>query len=377
MIGKPIRVGLIGANPNRGWAMEAHIPALKALPQFEIAAVSTTRQETADAAAQFFGIKRAFGDWRDMVRHPDIDLVVACVRVPHHREIVLASIDAGKDVFCEWPLGRTTSEAEEMLNAVEAKGTRHMVGLQGQVAPAIARIRDLVAAGEIGKVISATLVSSLALSGPEFPAEEAFRLDRNNGATGLTITGGHSLDSLCFCLGNFRDLTAVVSTQHDRTTLAGTTTTLDVTSPDQAIICGTLESGAVVSLHIKVDIANPTGVRFEVNGTEGDLVASSRQPVDRNAVGLQRADLRLFSAHRRQASGFTEEQIPDHYRLVPGDVPPGSPFSTAQLYTCFANGSFERRPRQPDFRTAVKCHRLVDLVQRSSDTGLRQVISHV
>jgi predicted dehydrogenase len=310
-----------------------------------------------------------------MVRHPDIDLVVTCVRVPHHREMVLASIEAGKDIFCEWPLGRSTAEAEEMLHAAEAMGTRHMVGLQGQVAPAIARIRDLVAEGAIGRVVSATLISSLALWGPELPAEEAFRVDRSNGATGLTITGGHSLDALCFCLGNFRELSAVVSTQHGRTKLIGTATTLDVTSPDQALICGTLQSGAVVSLHIKADIANPTGILFEINGTEGDLIAASRQPVERNAVGLQRADLRLFFADRREGAGYEEVEVPQAYRLVPDDVPAGSPFSTAQLYSCLAKSILEGKPAKPNFRTAVNCHHLIDAVQRSSDTGMRQTVS--
>ena len=372
-----IRIGLIGANPDRGWAKEAHIPALKALPQFEIVAVSTTRQETAEAAALAFGIPRAFGDWHEMVKHPEVDLVVACIRVPRHREIVLGSIDAGKDIFCEWPLGRHTAEAEEMLHAATSKGVRHMVGLQGQVAPAIVYIRDLIAQGDLGDVISATLISSLALFGSEVTADETFRLDRTNGYTGITITGGHSLDALSFCLGNIPELSATVSTQYKRVKLIGTSQFLEVTSPDQALICATLQSGAVVSIHVKVAITNPTGVLFEVNGTEGDLIAASRQPVNRNAVGIQRADLRLFFAERRGKSGYRELEIPARYRWVPPEVPSGSAFSTAQLYAAFAKSIADSNLTRPDFNSAVRCHRLIDAVQRSADAGVRQNVSHV
>ena len=58
-----------------GWGGDAHVPALSALPEFEIAAVSTSRQETADETARHFGIPYAFADPCEMVQHPDVDLV--------------------------------------------------------------------------------------------------------------------------------------------------------------------------------------------------------------------------------------------------------------------------------------------------------------
>ena len=55
-----IRVGIIGANVRNGWGRDAHVPALSALPEFEITAVCTSRQETADETARHFGIPYAF-----------------------------------------------------------------------------------------------------------------------------------------------------------------------------------------------------------------------------------------------------------------------------------------------------------------------------
>jgi len=76
------------------------------------------------------------------------------VKVPDHYVPVMAAIEAGKHVYCEWPLGRNTDEAARMLTAAERKGVRHAVGLQGQVSPAIDYMKDLIADGYIGRVVS-------------------------------------------------------------------------------------------------------------------------------------------------------------------------------------------------------------------------------
>jgi hypothetical protein len=68
MATEKIRVGIIGASMRNGWGRDAHIPALSALPEFEITAVSTSRQETADETAKHFEIPHAFTDPYKMVK---------------------------------------------------------------------------------------------------------------------------------------------------------------------------------------------------------------------------------------------------------------------------------------------------------------------
>src|SRR3954464_10835965 len=140
-----IRVGIVGASASRGFASIAHLPALRSLPQFEIAAVCTTRQETAEEAARHYGVPLAFSDPETLAKHPDVDLVTVSVKVPDHYRPVMASIDAGKHVYSEWPLGRNTDEAIRMVDAAQRRGVRHAVGLQGQMSPAINYARDLIA----------------------------------------------------------------------------------------------------------------------------------------------------------------------------------------------------------------------------------------
>ena len=69
-----------------------------------------------------------------MIRDDRIDVITISVKVPAHRELVLAALDAGKPVYCEAPLGRTVAEAEEMASAVGSLHTA--IGLQGRLNPA-------------------------------------------------------------------------------------------------------------------------------------------------------------------------------------------------------------------------------------------------
>src|SRR6202521_3894864 len=119
-----IRVGIIGANVHYGWGSSALIPALRALPEFEITAVCTSQQETADETAKHFGISHAFADPYKMVQHPDVDLVSICVRVPFHHQMGMAALDAGKHIFCEWPLAATTDQAAQLQEFAAREGLR-------------------------------------------------------------------------------------------------------------------------------------------------------------------------------------------------------------------------------------------------------------
>src|ERR1700756_5087028 len=240
-----IRVGIVGANPHRGFASIAHVPALESLPDFEIIAVCTTRQDSADVAAKHFGIPLAFADPASLAQHPDVDLVTVSVKVPDHYVPVMAAIEAGKHVYCEWPLGRNTDEAAQMLAAAERNGVRHAVGLQGQVSLAINYTKELIADGYVGRVLSATMVGCAPNWGPTI--DRAYQADFANGANLMTITGGHQIDALCYCLGEFRELAAFVVSQRDRIPLEGTGELVPKTSPDQLVVSGIVGDGAAVS----------------------------------------------------------------------------------------------------------------------------------
>src|SRR5215470_438970 len=158
-----IRVGIVGATVTQGgsgWGANAHVPALKALPQYELKAVCTSHEDTAKASVAAFGAGRAFHRFSDMVSDPEIDLVVVCVRVPGHRDLVMAGLQAGKPVFCEWPLGANLAEAQEMAGLARQRSLTSIVGLQARSDPTILYARDLIQGGYIGEVLTASLNTS-------------------------------------------------------------------------------------------------------------------------------------------------------------------------------------------------------------------------
>ena len=157
MITHKIRLGVIGANPNVGWAPRAHLPALVASPDVELTAVCTTRPESAAASAQKYGARMAFHDYRTLLACPDIDAVAVVLRVPSHYEPTRAAIEAGKHVFTEWPLGKTTAEAEELTALAQQKGVQTCVGLQARSAPAVLYMKELIDNGYVGEVLACHL----------------------------------------------------------------------------------------------------------------------------------------------------------------------------------------------------------------------------
>jgi predicted dehydrogenase len=259
-----IRVGMVGITPNRGFSSIAHMPALQALPEFEVVAVCTTRQDTADAAAKHYGVPLAFADPVKLAQHPDVDLVTVCVKVPDHFTPVMAAIDAGKHVYSEWPLGRNSAEARTMYQAAETKGIHHAVGLQGRVSPSINYVRDLIAEGFIGKPLSATLSVNAGNWGATL--DRAYQADFANGANLMTITGGHNLDVLCYCLGEFRELSAYAVSQRDRIPLEGTGELVAKNVPDQLVVSGIVGDETVVSAQVRGGMTRGHEFLFEIHG---------------------------------------------------------------------------------------------------------------
>ena len=229
MAGK-IRLGIIGASPTVGWAHRSHLPAIAASPEYELTGVCTTRMETAEESKRQYGALLAFDDYHEMLAHPDIDAVAVVLRVPAHYQITKDALNAGKHVFTEWPLGKTTGEAEELAELARSKGVKAVVGLQARAAPAVLQMKQLVEQGYVGEIMSCsmTLVRGGVLARP---SGRTWQRDVELGAHTLTIATGHSVDAMRFVVGDFAEVSAIVSTQCDQWYETDTDQYLDVTSP--------------------------------------------------------------------------------------------------------------------------------------------------
>src|SRR6059036_1297342 len=324
---KRIRVGIIGANPDHGWAAEAHIPALKSLADdFEITALSTSRRESADAASTRFGVPLAFDNHEDLVNRADVDVVAITVKVPHHLELATAALDAGKAVYCEWPLGNGLIEAQTLAALAKKQGVLAVAGLQARSAASVAYVRDLIRQGYVGEVLSTTLIGSGMGWGPMVEPFNVYLNDKKNGATMLSIALGHAADALCNCLGEVRELSATMTLRRKTFTIAATGESKPMTADDQVLVSGLLEGGATFSIHYRGGVSRGTNLLWEINGTEGDLQLT--------AAGGQAQIFEMTVRGGRGAQSSLEVlPVPEKYWWSP---PQGPSTNVAQAYARFA-----------------------------------------
>src|SRR5438874_2688150 len=358
-------VGIIGVSPVWGWDATAHIPALRALPNYEIRALSARSAESARAAGEAFGVSAVFSDHEQLVTQPDIDLVAVTVKAPRHRELVDAALAAGKAVYCEWPLGRDLDDARAMAALAAEQGVRTVVGLQGRQAPAIGFIQELLSDGYVGEVLSTTMVG-VSVAGGRVVQPNAYMLDETNGANALTIAVGHSLDTLNYVLGEFADVSAVSALRRPVITIEETGEQIVKTAADQIALIGTLASGVTASIHMREAVAGGIGFLWEINGTGGTL----RIIADAPFPGI----LPLVVAGANGQDKITNLAVPAALKekwpaLTSLDGTPA--YNVGRAYAAFAADVDDGPHTVPDFAEAVRHHEVIDAIERSAASGER------
>lgn len=354
-----IRVGIVGATVTpggSGWGANAHVPALHALLEYELKAVCTAHDATAKASAEKYGAALAFHSMDDMVAHPDIDLVVVCVRVPGHYELVMKSLRAGKPTFCEWPLGATLKEAEEMAGLAREKSVRTIVGLQARSDPTVMYARELITQRYIGEVLAVHL-SVLAAAQLERGPGRIWQGQRRAGANTLTIAGGHAIEAMCTILGEFAEVSARIATRIKVWRNTDTGENVSVDSPDVINAAGRLQNGAEASVQIASVPFGGGSTRLDIYGRAGAITLAAGGAL---SVGPNR----LLSTRGREAA--TELEVPDRFKLAPAGTPAGSPRNVAQAYKRFVDTMGNAGGFDADFDLAVRRHRLIDAIERSA-----------
>ncbi|MCC6535077.1 MAG: Gfo/Idh/MocA family oxidoreductase [Burkholderiales bacterium] len=358
-----LRVGFVGANGR--WGPNAHAPALQRLAEAEIYAVCTAHADTAQAAADKYHVARAYSDIRAMGADPEVEAALIAVRVPAHHALTKAALDAGKHVYCEWPLGADTREAEELAALARRNNLKTMVGLQRRASPAYLYLRELVGDGYVGQVLAVhmTQMGSGVLTRT---SDRTWQRDVKLGANTLTITFGHAMDALCMVAGELAEVDAVVSTQVPQWLESDTKRHVDVTSPDNVMLAGRLQSGAVVSVHLGIQPYHGSGYRLEIYGKDGTLMmiggGEAGQEIHRRIVGGHKGD-----------KAPQDLPVPERLKWVPEEVRAlGPAYDVGQMWVQFAAAIRGGSAVEVDFDHAVRRHRMLDAIRRASETGQRQ-----
>jgi predicted dehydrogenase len=367
--GKPIGIGIVGLSASRGWAAASHFPALAALEGYELRALSTSSAESARAAGHKYGVVLTFGSAEQLAQSPEVDLVIIAVKAPQHRETIVPAINAGKMVYSEWPLGINLTEAEDLAALARSRNVRTAIGLQARSSPLLRYLRDLVANGYLGTMLSTTLVSShnawadALKTGP-------YILDKANGANLLTVGFGHTVDAVTMVLGEFIEVTAtsrnLLPTYRDTTTGQVITKNTD----DHIAVTGVLESGAVANVLVRGGVSRATDFRWEINGTDGDLVVTSHGSSWNRRLTLV--------GRQGSQNEFVALPVPARYeQRVPQFAGRSNEtaYNIAYAYAQLRDDITEGTNVVPDFDHAVRRHRLIDAVERAAETGQRQTVA--
>ncbi len=351
-----IRVGVVGANAERSWAKDSHIPAIAQLPGLTLAAVATRSEDSAKAAAKAFGAPHWFSDAAALCASDAVDLVAVCVKVPEHEAVIRAALAAGKHVYCEWPLGRSVEEARTLAEAARQAGIHHAIGLQGSAAPALQRARQVIASGRLGRLLSARIASTTAGYGAQLPSAYAYLNDPANGANLTTILGGHTLDLAEQLLGRLETMDALSAIQHPSVRLSDTGGTIARTTPDQIFLLTRHGSGCIASIEIGGDRPGDTPFTCDVVGATGTLRLFGGHP-----HGFQAGELRL------EVNGQPE---PGERPLATGGLK-GAASNVAQVYAALANDIRNATRTVADFTMAARLTGLVAGITQANGDGAR------
>ena len=387
---KRIKVAVVGAGFSNSpdgrerWAVRTHVPALKALPDiYDLAAVCTTRMETATTAAKHFDVPHAFDSVERMLKEmPDLEAVCVSVRPTLHHQVVTAALRAGKHVYCEQPLGLNTQEAQEMYELAQKYNLRTVLGHQSHYEPATLQMAELVRAGFIGEPLAFNHAYFVSNQIVPRPSHRQWVFDAKSGGH-PPFRSGHSLDRIKQVIG--RDVTEICAD-------------MAVQVPERANVDGgpPIRSTQVDNTNYLLRVGDTimgtmqtcftawfgTGNRFEIYGTEGMLMLTTdASPAWDKNTGLgdpSRGELKLYGARanlkdimenpvppERLQRQFKELPVDAKHYYVQGIERGRATYLVAQMWYAFADAIRNGTECAPSFRDKLKIHYIWDAAEQS------------
>ena len=202
-----LKWGLIGAGDI---ARKRIAPAFRDLSNCDLTAVSRSRFELAQSFAKEFGAKKWFADWRELIADAEVEAVYIATPVFLHKEQTIHAAEAGKHVLCEKPLALNSAECDEMIAACEANNVKLGVAYYRRFYPLIERVKQIIAAGEIGKPIVAQINAFEYFDPlPENPRFWLLQKEKSGGGP-LMDFGCHRLEVLTNLFGQISEVKSLI-----------------------------------------------------------------------------------------------------------------------------------------------------------------------
>ncbi|KAF1914717.1 NAD-binding Rossmann fold oxidoreductase family protein [Ampelomyces quisqualis] len=362
----PKRIGLIGLSAKGSWASQSHLEYLQKTDLYQISALQNSSKTSAEAAADKYELKNVatYDNPSAIASDGNVDIVAISVNVPEHYNLIKPALEAGKDVFSEWPLARNLAEAEELVQLAQKKGVKTMVGLQARQCPSIIKAKEIIAAGKLGKILGTTMYGHGLLFGAAVPENFLYCLPIEAGANILNIPFGHATDALCYVLGELKDISATLANLRPEHDLLGQDNKVkgkvQKTAHDYVSIVGRLaDGGGVVNVTYAPD-SSRTGRNFywEINGTDGSLVLENPNAMGGHVQMFQPATIKLTIGND------TEE--------VQTEKAADISFNVGKAWDAWAGVGLDQGHSVTTWDDALVRHKMIDAIYRSAERGTRE-----
>ena len=272
-----VRWGIIGA----GDIVRRRVaPAINNLPNCGLTAIARASADRAEEFAREFGAKRWYSDWRELVKDDEVDAVYVATPVYLHARQTIAAAEAGKNVLCEKPMAMNAAECDEMIAACEANGVKLGVAYYRRFYPVLARVRELLALGAIGRPVVAQINSFEYVDISPGDPRHWFLEKAKNGGGPMMDFGCHRLEVLTNLFGSVRRISSLTANVEWK----------DREVEDTAVATLEFENGPVATVSVTHGAHEPQDT-LDIFGTLGSL----HIPV------LNRGDVRIVTKDGERA----------------------------------------------------------------------------
>ena len=293
-----IGFGLIGAS---SIARDTMIPAIRSHHECEVVTVFSANPARGESYAADNNIPCAAGSVAELLANTAVQAVYISTTNELHHQQVLAAAQAGKHILCEKPLAMSLAETREMITACHEAGVVLATNHHLRMGAGIRKMRDLIAAGAIGKPLAARVFHAVYL--PDYL--QGWRLNKPAAGAGVVLDiVVHDIDTLRFVLN--AEPTEVTSlSQH-----AGLATHDAVEDGNMAVF--RFDNDLIAQVHTAFTIKY-AGDGIEVHGSEGSLRLDNvlgrelSSPINlRNAEGEQQIELEQYSLDDKTIELFVD-----------------------------------------------------------------------
>ena len=253
---KTLRWGVIGCGDI---ATRRVIPALQELPNCELQAVARANKDLVEDYAKEVGADRWYLHWRNLVRSESIDAVYIATPVCAHEEQAIAAAEEGKHVLCEKPMAMNSDACERMIQACRKYNVLLGVAYYRHFYPVIRRVKEIIASGEIGKVVLAQIdVFEWFDRKPGEPRYWLLEKEKAGGGPMMDI-GCHRIEVLQNLFGRVKDVQASSYNLH-----------FDREVDDTAYVSMLFESRTHAIVRVTHAVQEPRD-SMEIQGTDGSI----------------------------------------------------------------------------------------------------------